>query len=89
MLCRVLHAGWWYELEVPPESRLVLGGAEPLLVIGHEPGTVVGMAPRALVRAAKDHLLGLACCRSGPIVGSEPGGANVRRIELLGGPAAA
>ncbi len=67
MIYQVIQAGWVYEIEAPL-GCCVEGprGGEPYLRIGGDgvSGTTSLLTPRAIVRAAKDHLLGLNCTRS-------------------------
>jgi hypothetical protein len=68
MLFQVTQAGWVYEIEAPAGSHLMSQDpADTRLLVQSETAEapeVVLSSPRALVRAAKDHMLGLSCLRA-------------------------
>lgn len=86
MIYQVIQAGWVYEIEAPlgccVEGPLE---GEPYLRVGGNgvSGTVSFLTPRAVVRAAKDHLLGLNCTRSWRLEnGQEVEASNLAIVEV-------
>jgi hypothetical protein len=69
MRYQVVHAGRLYEIEAPTGSRIEGREGDLRLLVPTEAGSIAGpeLAPRALIRAAKDHLYGLECVRSIPL----------------------
>lgn len=66
MLLLVIQAGWLYQDRRPGrEPRGKPAGGHHTLVVAEGAGEAV--TPRAVVRAAKDHVLGLSCARSRPL----------------------
>lgn len=67
MIYQVIQAGWVYEIEAPGGCQVEdRAGDEPCLRVGSEAGSEPDslLTPRAMVRAAKDHLHGLNCTRA-------------------------
>lgn len=64
MLYQIIEAGWVYEIETPGPCRIARDGdgRAVLLVPGESEDET--LEPHAVVRAAKDRLLGLSCSRS-------------------------
>lgn len=64
MTYQVIEAGWVFEVEAPDHCRIERkANGKPVLVVpaGDQFET---LEPHAVVRAAKDNLLGLTCNRS-------------------------
>jgi hypothetical protein len=64
MIYQVIEAGWVFEIEAPERCRIERSAqGKPVLAVAVN-GTSEYLEPHAVVRAAKDNLLGLTCSRS-------------------------
>ncbi|MFO0952656.1 MAG: hypothetical protein U0835_16220 [Isosphaeraceae bacterium] len=62
MVYQVIDSGWLYEVDSEGHCHVEGDGQGGLVLVVEDDGE--RLAPRALVRAAKDRLLGLTCGRS-------------------------
>jgi hypothetical protein len=64
MIYQVIEAGWMFEIEAPEHSRIERSAQGKAVLAVAVNGTWEYLEPHAVVRAAKDSLLGLSCSRS-------------------------
>jgi hypothetical protein len=69
MVYQVIQAGWVYEIEAPGGWRLEGSNGDACLRYDPAPASSTShlLVPRAVVRAAKDHLYGMSCSRAWPV----------------------
>jgi hypothetical protein len=70
MIFQVIEAGWVFEVDAPDDCRIERTAAGKTVLAVNVGETLEYFEPHAVVRAAKDNLLGLSCSRSWRIDGA-------------------